>query len=103
PNTSQILLFSQQLFYFLSFSIQEQDSFYSLTKTSSIIPYSLALSAFIQKSLSLSSSIFSNGWPVCLEMILYNSFLRLIISRAVISISLACPCAPPIGWCIITR
>ena len=32
--------------------------------------------------------------------VLFSSFC---ISRAVISISDACPCAPPIGWCIIIR
>ena len=32
------------------------------------------------------------------EMIWYNSFFSFWISRAVISMSDACPCAPPNGW-----
>src|SRR2546426_6174465 len=71
--------------------------------TSSTILYSLACSAVMKKSRSVSRWIFSMFWPVwCTRMRLSSSRI-LKISRAWMSMSVAWPCTPPSGWWIMIR
>src|SRR5690554_3713877 len=82
---------------------EKSDCLGFLSNTSSIMPYSLASPAVIQKSRSLSSLTFSYVCPECSAMMSYSSFFTLMISLAVISMSEAWPWAPPRGWWIMMR
>ena len=71
--------------------------------TSSTIRYSFACSAVMKKSRSVSRWIFSIDCPVwCIRMRFSSSRMRRI-SRAWMSMSVACPCTPPSGWWIMIR
>ena len=72
-----------------------QGYFSRLESTSSIRPYSLASLADSQWSRSASFSILRIETPECAARISYSSRLVFRISRAVISMSEACPCARP--------
>src|SRR6266550_1660608 len=71
--------------------------------TWSIKPYSLASSADMKRSRSMSFSIDSTVLPVCLAYSSLSLRRRNRISRAWISMSDAVPCVPPEGWCIMIR
>src|SRR5256885_94789 len=76
---------------------------WKLAITWSISPYSLASSADMKRSRSMSFSIWSSGLPVCLEYSSLSLPRKYRISRAWISMSAAVPCVPPHGWCIMMR
>src|SRR5881628_3086811 len=69
--------------------------------TWSIRPYSLASSADMKRSRSMSFSIDSTVLPVCLAYSSLSLRRRNRISRAWISMSDAVPWVPPEGWCIM--
>src|SRR5712664_1769635 len=71
--------------------------------TWSISPYSLASSADMKRSRSMSFSMCSTGLPVCLAYSSLSLPRRYRISRAWISMSAAVPWVPPDGWCIMMR
>src|SRR6266511_1020170 len=71
--------------------------------TLSISPYSFASSADMKRSRSMSFSMCSTGFPVCLAYSSLSLPRRYRISRAWISMSEAVPCVPPDGWCIMMR
>src|SRR6266545_2135108 len=71
--------------------------------TWSIKPYSLASSADMKRSRSMSFSIDSTVLPVCLAYSSLSLRRRNRISRAWISMSDAVPWVPPEGWCIMMR
>src|SRR5881394_4080814 len=76
---------------------------WKLAITWSISPYSLASSADMKRSRSMSFSIWSNALPVCLAYSSLSLPRRYRISRAWISMSAAVPWVPPEGWCIMMR
>src|SRR5207253_10280008 len=68
------------------------------TMTSSTRPYSTACLPVMKRSRSVSFSIRLRLCPVCLTRMLFICSRRRSISRAWMSMSLACPCTPPAGW-----
>src|SRR5581483_4446955 len=74
-----------------------------LTMTSSTRPYSHACFPVMKRSRSVSFSIFFRLCPVCFTRMLFICSRSRMISRAWMSMSLACPCTPPAGWWIMMR
>src|SRR2546423_2120103 len=76
---------------------------WKLAITWSISPSSLASSADVKRSRSMSFSIWSSALPVCFAYSSLSLPRRYRISRAWISMSAAVPWVPPEGWCIMMR
>ena len=57
----------------------------------------------MKKSRSVSRSIFSMACPVWFTRMRFSSSRMRRISRAWMSMSVACPCTPPSGWWIMMR
>src|SRR3990172_1481452 len=92
------------LFFFFRhdyFSFTGRITFFVMT--SSTRPYCLASSPDMKKSRSVSAWIFSIGCPVWDDRILFKVSLSFRISLAWISMSVACPWKPPMGWWIMIR